>query len=512
MGYGSNDKGGFGGGGFGGGGGKGGFKGGGGFSSKGHFGGKSSKGKGGNPFGGGGFRDNKGYSKYDSKDGGSSKGGGYGKGGKGEKGSNPFVKEVRHLGHQNCQVLQRAAVPLPNHMKHWDSVDALAMMDGKIVAGSRDKSMSLWTGEPGGDQLRLKQHTSASMSAGVTSICVEPNTGWLFVGLFNGQIKAFQQRPETELVLKGHTMAVTQLYVYDKFLLSVSRDGFFRVWELDEATRDFKNSFSAHGMVGELSAIRTVGQDVASARIWLGGNDGIACVNMQRLICEGTIKTDAPVVGPFFIYQQDYVVVALRNGNVKCYNTQGQPIFETSGARSAKKVFCSEMMVGPNEKIVLLLGCEYGMVVVYGVPELDVIGEFCVNKQMASNVTSLADCGNKEMFTIGTASGDIYVYKWGPGLGQDQSAAGGGGATFEAQLQGMFGAPQAGAVAAPQQPAVNPFTGEAIGGGQVAPAVGGIAPGGGGIMMGAQPAMMMGGQPQMVQASTLFQAPGDIMM
>ena len=71
--------------------------------------------------------------------------------------------------------------------------------------------MSIWTGEAQGEQLLLRLFNNASMSHGVTSFLVEPNTGWLFVGLFSGQIKAFQQKPETELVLKGHESAVTQM-------------------------------------------------------------------------------------------------------------------------------------------------------------------------------------------------------------------------------------------------------------------------------------------------------------
>lgn len=71
--------------------------------------------------------------------------------------------------------------------------------------------MSIWTGEQQGDQLLLRLFNNAVLTAGVTSFLVEPNTGWLFVGLHSGQIKAFQQKPETELVIKGHENEVTQM-------------------------------------------------------------------------------------------------------------------------------------------------------------------------------------------------------------------------------------------------------------------------------------------------------------
>ncbi|CAD7958249.1 unnamed protein product [Amoebophrya sp. A120] len=507
----------------GGGGGKGGGFGYGGGKGKQHggsFGGFRSSNKNKNPFGGGKYGGGK-YNDNYGKDGG---GGKYNdnfggkKGGKdGGKSSNPLVsnREIKTLGHQNCNVLQRVSAPLPRNIRHWDSVDCLAMLDGRIVAGSRDKSMSIWSGEtgagknPGEERLFLKQFSSAMMHTGVQSLCVEPATGWLFVGLFSGQIKAFQQKPEMELVLKGHEKAVSQLYVYDKFLLSVSHDETFKVWEFSDQSRTFVNNFSARSPVGPLHCLRTIGADPSNTRIWLGGERGIACINMQQLVCEGNLDTGGAVVGPFFVYREDHVVVALRTGVIKCYSTQGQPVFEAGPSRSTKHVYCSEMMNGPNDTIVFLLGGDHGMITAYTVPELEVIGDFCVNKQEPCRVKSIADCGNSEMFAVGLENGEVYVYKWGPGLGQADTGPGGPDNMISANLFGGGAGPTNAAGdpmlnntmimggQQPQQPQINPFTGQAIGGQQMQQPQQPMMGGGGGLF---------GQQPQG------FGVGGDIMM
>lgn len=257
---------------------------------------------------------------------------------------------------------------------------------------------------------------------------------------------------------------------------------------------------------------------------------------MQQLVCEGNIPTDAGVVGPFFVYQNDHVVCALKNGSIKCYSTQGALVHEVSASRSTKRVHCSEMMLGPNDTIVFLLGGEYfiltfifflridtqllfnilflfnihslprqfesiknsfGWITAYSVPELDVIGEFCVNKAEPSRVKSIADCGTGDMFVVGLENGEIYVYKWGNGLGstpqeQEQqnmanlfAPTGGPVGVAAGPVGGGLGGQMAGGMAG-GAPQVNPFTGQAI--------AGGAGPGmlGGGQMgMGGNDTMMM---------------------
>lgn len=96
-----------------------------------------------NPFG-------KSTGKYNDNYGGGGKGGKYdnyggggGKGSKGKdggKGSNPFSTSIPNIGHPHCQTLKRISIPLGDKHKHWGSVDALAMHDGRVLSGSRDKS------------------------------------------------------------------------------------------------------------------------------------------------------------------------------------------------------------------------------------------------------------------------------------------------------------------------------------------------------------------------------------
>jgi len=256
------------------------------------------KGKGKNPFGSY-SNNNKGNDNFGSK--------GYSNnnynGGKKGKSDNPFVTNLgpKWIGHHNCDVLRRISIPISRSMRHWGAVECICMRDGKILVGSRDKHLSIWDGEQQGDQLSLKNVNMANVSAGVTALLVEPNTNWLFVGLFTGQIKAFQESPPRELVLKGHEKAITMLYVFDKFLLSVGKDKSFRVWDFNEQQRTFVNNLTMASPVGDINCLRTIGTEIANTKIWLGGEQGIACINMATLTVEGTINTGCGVVGPFFL-------------------------------------------------------------------------------------------------------------------------------------------------------------------------------------------------------------------
>ena len=144
---------------------------------------------------------------------------------------------------------------------------------------------------------------------------------------------------------------------------------------------------------------------------------------------------------------------------------------------------------------------------VYKVPEFEPIGEFTVNRQQPTAVTAISDCGNHELFTIGTQGGDIYVYKWMPGVGQDPEAQ---AQNFDNNIAGLFNNSQGGAglaqgggmmgggqsqpsgIVEPAQPSINPFTGQAIGGPAAVPQPGGMG-GGQPLMMGGGGGMMMGG-------------------
>jgi len=169
----------------------------------------------------------------------------------------------------------------------------------------------------------------------------------------------------------------------------------------------------------------------------------------------------------------EYVLVALRDGSIKAYNFLGQSVFENPGNQQTKNTQSSEMMVGPNERIIFMLGGEGGLITCYEVPTMDIIGTISVNKGEASRITAIHSCGN-EMFVVGTEIGEIYVYSW---------------------MGGSFQAPSTNVVAQNQSipggmtistNGINPFTGAGMGQPPAMPQQGGMVgqPQQGGMMMG----------------------------
>lgn len=168
--------------------------------------------------------------------------------------------------------------------------------------------------------------------------------------------------------------------IYDKFLLTASKDGSFRVWTSEGGTT-FTNAFIGTAPCGPVNCIRTIGTTPEDTKIWLGGERGISCINMKTLQCEGSFDTGSPVVGPFFLYGsegQEYIIAALKNGTVKCYNFQGQEVHSTpEGKGRDDEIHCSEMMEGPQGKVMILCGHDMGWVTVYELPSFQPVGTFC---------------------------------------------------------------------------------------------------------------------------------------
>merc|ERR1712232_393933 len=110
-------------------------------------------------------------------------------------------------------------------------------------------------------------------------------------------------------------------------------------------------------------------------------------------------------------------------------------------------------MSGPDGTTILMLGEDFGWVTAYLVPEFEPLGKFYVGQanEPASRIRAICDCGNREMFVVGTESGDLQVFRWLPSI---RSEAGSGAVA----VSGIA----AGAAAATD---VNPFTGARLGGG-----------------------------------------------
>lgn len=132
-----------------------------------------------------------------------------------------------------------------------------------------------------------------------------------------------------------------------------------RVWEFDESIRSFKCNYTMASPIGPINCLRTIGKDTASSKIWLGGENGVGVVDMNSLAVQGSLSYGAPVVGPFFIFADEYVIFVLKNGGIKCVSaTDGNLAHERGSTANSKNAYCSEMMMGPNDTCVLMVGSE----------------------------------------------------------------------------------------------------------------------------------------------------------
>ena len=49
--------------------------------------------------------------------------------------------------------------------------------------------------------------------------------------------------------------------------------------------------------------------NIICSQIWLGAEQGIVCLDLQTFAVEGKIPLDSPVVGPFFTFEDNHVIV-----------------------------------------------------------------------------------------------------------------------------------------------------------------------------------------------------------
>merc|ERR1719468_692420 len=97
--------------------------------------------------------------------------------------------------------------------------------------GSRDRSLKRW--KPAKDANGRFQLCAEVMIPLLDScFSLLSNSGWLFCGLWTGQIQAFSQ-DGAETQLKGHTKRVTSMVIHQSVLISASADREVRLWQMD---------------------------------------------------------------------------------------------------------------------------------------------------------------------------------------------------------------------------------------------------------------------------------------
>ncbi len=149
-----------------------------------------------------------------------------------------------------------------------------------LVSGSEDRTVKVWKM---GDAGSFSHQTLIGHSGGVCSLSISPDGKWLASGSYDRTVKVWELRGERWLfhrTLEGHGSEVYSLSISPdgKWLASGSTDKTLKVWLLRKNATfypDWKTPTTIQGFIGTVNSI--VWQNVAknSARIVLGGGEGI---------------------------------------------------------------------------------------------------------------------------------------------------------------------------------------------------------------------------------------------
>merc|ERR1711957_464846 len=99
----------------------------------------------------------------------------------------------------------------------------MTVAEGKVYTGGRDNRLFIWRGRPGvGETFNLEPDTPAPivMNSSISSIKFDEVSKWLFVGLWDGTIKAYCKDPVIEDELTGHRRSVSSLAIHSSVLVS----------------------------------------------------------------------------------------------------------------------------------------------------------------------------------------------------------------------------------------------------------------------------------------------------
>lgn len=297
---------------------------------------------------------------------------------------------------------------MPQSMGHSQGINCMAMVDGKVASGSRDETLMMWRPEPepgGGVQL-VPEGAPINMGSSVTSIFWEPTSKWLFCGLWNGDIQGYcQQPPHQQERLKGHRRSITDLAVHSGVLISGSNDGYVRLWTVRPETGRFECfGTPLQPPCGPVTAVRVV-----NGGLWVGGQQGITCIDLSTLQAKGTITSEHPVTA--LLECQGTMVATYRNGDVKAFDGSGNQVLSHPSVGEHQSNTAVELMMHPYaNKLMLLCGQQFGYITAYDLPDFRPRGSFVCKQN--SDVKAILDAKTAGLFITGGMHGDIMIWQW----------------------------------------------------------------------------------------------------
>ncbi|KAF8583454.1 WD40 repeat-like protein [Ramaria rubella] len=187
---------------------------------------------------------------------------------------------------------------------HLDSVYCLEFDAYKIVTGSRDKTIKVWSLRTGKLKSTLRGHEGSVL-------CLKFDaSGFMVSGSSDRRILVWDlARGEIRNILTGHQGGVLDLRIDKQWIVSCSKDAMIRVWDRNT----LKPYCSLHGHEGPVNAVglqdgkivsasgdgRLILWDIATAsmiRTFTGYDRGLACIEFKDdYICAGSTDWNVKV-------------------------------------------------------------------------------------------------------------------------------------------------------------------------------------------------------------------------
>lgn len=311
---------------------------------------------------------------------------------------------------------------MPQHMGHDGGVNCMTTVDDRVYTGGRDGQLFVWRGVPGpGGGFELVQDAAPiDLGSSVMSMCYDATSRWLFCGLWDGEIQAYCKDPMVQDRLPGHRLSVTALIVHSGVLVSASHDATVQCWTLNPQN----GRYHPHGQPLQNPTGAITQTCIVDGSLWVAGQNGITCFDLASLQAKGTIPSTHQVTG--LVDCQGFMVAAMRNGDLKVYDTLGNEKFNLPSRGEHTSNIALDIMMHPKEnKPMILCGQQQGYVTAYDLPDFRPRGSFVCKQN--SDIKAILDLKSGGLFMTGGAHGDIMVWQWttpsGPQMAQQAPVA-----------------------------------------------------------------------------------------
>lgn len=280
---------------------------------------------------------------------------------------------------------------------HGSGIMCMAMTEQGIFTGSQDKSLKRWKPEKGADnRFNLKPEITIPLPDSCFSLL--SHGGWLFCGLWSGQIQAFSAEG-VETALKGHTRKVTSIILHQNVIISGSTDREVRLWQMDPNTKQFACTHTiSESMPGPIAKLCVLGTN-----LFVGGMNGIAVVNLESLTVTKLLPPTKSVAD--FLQFQGHLIVAYSDGSLRIYDQEGTLKQETKPLAAGPLVSLGGLELGPR----LLCGHARGQVSTIVLPDFAFKTQF--QALDGYKVDSILCAGHDGIFLLGSQDGSLQLWQ-----------------------------------------------------------------------------------------------------